>query len=93
MPGIITNDSIQQMVDEKPKLPEQIDLEEAEAALAEKDYKLARELLEKLVKLEVIVDNEDSVRIKETAVLTLGRLYKETKDAKGIKIDFFFLLK
>ncbi|CAF4266774.1 unnamed protein product, partial [Rotaria sordida] len=85
MPGIIANDSIQQMVDEKPKLPEQIDLEEAETALAGKDYKLARELLEKLVKLEVIVDNEDSVRIKETAVLTLGRLYKETKDAKGIK--------
>ncbi|CAF0789637.1 unnamed protein product [Rotaria sordida] len=84
MPGIIANDSIQQMVDEKPKLPEQIDLEEAETALAGKDYKLARELLEKLVKLEVIVDNEDSVRIKETAVLTLGRLYKETKDAKAL---------
>ena len=38
------------MTDEKPKSSEQIDLEEAENALNEKDYKTARELLEKLGK-------------------------------------------
>jgi hypothetical protein len=37
--------------DEKPKSSEQIDLDEAENALTEKDYKTARELLEKLGKI------------------------------------------
>jgi hypothetical protein len=48
MPGITTNDNVQQTKDEKPKLPEQLDLEEAETALAAKDYKTARKLLERL---------------------------------------------
>ncbi len=50
MPGITTNDSVQPIVDEKPKSNEQIDLEEAETAFNGKDYKTARELLEKLGK-------------------------------------------
>lgn len=39
-----------------------------------------------IVKIEVSADNEDSIRIKETAILTLGKLFKETKDAKGKEI-------
>ncbi len=54
MPGITTNDNVQQTTDEKPKLAEQIDLEEAETALAGKDYKTARELLEKLGKIPAV---------------------------------------
>jgi len=54
MPGITTNDNVQQTTDEKPKLAEQIDLEEAETALAGKDYKTARELLEKLGKISAV---------------------------------------
>jgi hypothetical protein len=50
MPGITTNDNVQQTTDEKPKSSEQIDLEEAETALNAKDYKTARGLLEKLGK-------------------------------------------
>lgn len=94
--------------DEKPKSSEQIDLDEAEDALAAKDYKTARELLEKLgkicrftisnneffffigfiVKLEVKADDEESLRIKEVSILSLGKVFQETKDAKGIKIVF-----
>ena len=103
MPGITTTDNVvQQTKDEKPKLQEQIDLEEAETALAGKDYKTARQLLEKLgkkdffiyvinfvllliVKLEAKADDEEPIRIKESAILALGKLFKETKDAKGIK--------
>jgi hypothetical protein len=93
--------------DEKPKSSEQIDLEEAEIALAGKDYKTARELLGKLgeilcfnlkliclgliVKLEAKVDDEESIRIKESAILSLGKVFKETKDAKGMK-RFLFLV-
>ncbi|CAF3872293.1 unnamed protein product [Rotaria magnacalcarata] len=84
MPELTTTDSVQPMADEKPKLPEQIELEEAEAALVEKNYKLAQEILEKLVKRQVIVDDEDSVRIKESTLLALGKLYKEIKDAKAL---------
>jgi hypothetical protein len=103
MPGITTTDNIQHPSDEKPKLSEQIDLEEAEAALIAKDYKTARPLLEKLgkrfsflntkgflfdliVKLDVKGDDEDLARIKESAILAIGKLFKETKDAKGIKL-------
>ncbi len=45
---------VQQTKDEKPKLSEQIDLEEAETALAGKDYKTARQLLEKLGKKDLV---------------------------------------
>jgi hypothetical protein len=31
----------------------------------------------------VTPDDEEAVRIKESALLALGRLFKETKDAKG----------
>ncbi|CAF3014065.1 unnamed protein product [Rotaria socialis] len=72
------------ILDEKPKSSEQIDLEEAENALLGKDYKTAKELLEKLVKLEVKVDDEESIRIKESAMLSLGKVFKETKDAKAL---------
>ncbi|CAF3351128.1 unnamed protein product [Rotaria sp. Silwood1] len=72
------------MTDEKPKSSEQIDLEEAENALSGKDYQTARELLEKLVKLEAKVDDEESIRIKESAILSLGKVFKETKDAKAL---------
>ncbi|CAF5098553.1 unnamed protein product, partial [Rotaria magnacalcarata] len=72
------------VLDEKPKSSEQIDLEEAENALLGKDYKTARELLEKLVKLEVKVDDEESIRIKESAMLSLGKVFKETKDATAL---------
>ena len=112
MPGITTNDNVQQQqttTDEKPKSSEQIDLEEAENALNAKDYKTARGLLEKLgkrffcdgiigeridlfvdwiVKLQTKSEDEESIRIKESAVLTLGKLFKETKDAKGMKNSF-----
>jgi hypothetical protein len=55
MPGITTTDNVvQQTKDEKPKLSEQIDLEEAETALAGKDYKTARQLLEKLGKKDLV---------------------------------------
>ena len=50
MPGITTNDNVQQTTDEKPKSSEQVNLEEAETALNGKDYKTARSLLEKLGK-------------------------------------------
>ena len=36
------------VVEEKPKSSEQVQLEEAENALSNKDYRTARELLEKL---------------------------------------------
>ena len=48
MAGITTTDHIQTMSDDKVKSSEQIDLEEAELAFHEKDFKMARELLEKL---------------------------------------------
>lgn len=50
MPGITTNDNpaATSIADEKPKSVEQTDLEEAEAAISEKDFKTARPLLEKL---------------------------------------------
>ena len=32
-------------------------------------------------------DDEESVRIKESALLTLGKLFKEIKDAKGMSIS------
>ena len=89
MPGITTDDKGQQIADEKPKLPEQIVLEDAETAFAGKDYKTARQLLEKLVKLETKVDYEELVRIKESAILAIVRLFKETKDAKGLRKKCF----
>jgi len=73
---------------DKPKTAEQIDLEEAETALNAKDYKTARNLLEKLIKLDVKDDDEEGVRIKESAILNLGRVFKETKDAKGTMVIF-----
>ncbi|CAF0758721.1 unnamed protein product [Didymodactylos carnosus] len=69
--------------DDTPKRSEQIELEEAEAALATKDYKVARNILQKLVQIETISDDEDSIRIKETTILALGKLFKEIKDAKA----------
>ncbi len=42
-----------------------------------------------IVKLEVKVDDEESARIKESALLALGKLFKETKNAKGIKNHSF----
>lgn len=50
MPGVTTNDNVQQTKDEKPKSSEQIDLDDAETALNGKDYKTAQGLLEKLGK-------------------------------------------
>jgi hypothetical protein len=44
---------------------------------------LSKKDLSLTVKLETKADDEEPVRIKETAILTLGRLFKETKDAKG----------
>jgi hypothetical protein len=44
------NNPVQKTTEEIPKSREQIDLEEAETALAGKDYKTARDLLEKLGK-------------------------------------------
>ena len=43
-----------------------------------------------IVKLEVKEDEEESARIKESAILALGKLFKETKDAKGNKSLIFF---
>jgi hypothetical protein len=37
------------------------------------------------VKLEVKADDDESVRIKESAILLLGKVFNETKDAKGKK--------
>ena len=31
------------------------------------------------------MDDEESIRIKESAILLLGKVFKETKDAKGMK--------
>ena len=39
------------------------------------------------MKLEAKPDDEESVRIKESAILALGRVFKETKDAKGMKMN------
>lgn len=94
MTGVTTNDNVQiATANEKPKTAEQINLEEAETALNGKDYKIARELLEKLVKLDVKDDDEEATRIKESAILNLGRVFKETKDAKGKQEnkDSFFM--
>lgn len=84
MPAVTTTENVQQKTDEKVKSAEQIDFEEAETAITSKDYKTARVLLEKLVKLQVNVDDEESVRIKESALLALGKLFKEIKDAKAL---------
>jgi exoribonuclease R len=43
------------------------------------------------VKLQVNVDDEESVRIKESALLALGKLFKEIKDAKGMRINILSL--
>ena len=50
MPAATTTENVQQKTDEKVKSAEQVDLEEAETAIAGKDYKTARTLLEKLGK-------------------------------------------
>jgi hypothetical protein len=39
-----------------------------------------------IVKIEAKADDEEPIRIKESAILALGKLFKETKDAKGIKL-------
>lgn len=70
--------------DDKIKSQQQQDLEEAETALATKDYKSARDLLDKLVRGDVSADDEEAARIKESAILALGRVFKETKDAKAL---------
>ncbi len=44
---------------------------------------LSKKDLSLIVKLETKDDDEEPVRIKETAILALGRLFKEIKDAKG----------
>ncbi|CAF1640105.1 unnamed protein product, partial [Didymodactylos carnosus] len=79
----LTTDEVQNIkratTDETPKLSEQVELEEAEAALATKDYTVAKEILQKLVKIEAVSEDEDAIRIKETAILTLGKLFKQTK--------------
>jgi hypothetical protein len=46
-------DPVQQTTEEIPKSGEQIDLDEAEAAIVEKDYKTARPLLEKLGNISI----------------------------------------
>jgi 26S proteasome regulatory subunit N6 len=38
-----------------------------------------------VAQLDTTIDNEESVRIKESAILALGRVFKETKDAKGTR--------
>ena len=105
MPELTTNENVPPpTTDQTYKSPQQLDLEEAETALAAKDYKSARDLLEKLgnylsllilqfemisviviyvvVKVDVSGDDEEPARIKESAILALGRVFKETKDAK-----------
>jgi hypothetical protein len=42
--------------------------------------------------LEAKVDDEESIRIKESAILSLGKVLKETTDAKGIKLSFCFCI-
>lgn len=36
-----------------------------------------------LVQLNVKAEDEDAIRIKESAILSLGKVFNETKDAKG----------
>jgi len=43
-----------------------------------------------IVKLEVKIDDEESIRIKESAILSLGKVFQQTKDAKGRKISFIY---
>jgi hypothetical protein len=45
------------------------------------------------VKFEATVDDEELMRIKELAILSLGKLFKETKDAKGMEILFILEIK